>query len=190
MSEPAGKQPQGPPTRPPTRGWFQFYRAQIFFIGWFLFSILAFAVVLNFDAVTLHLVNPYTQWIARAAGVILDLFGEETSVRGTLLSSSRFAVNIYHGCNGVLATSIYLSAVLGFPSTWREKALGFAVGIPAIQMINMARILSLYYIGIYWPNFFELAHGYVWQSIVILLSMVVWIFWAERFVQIPAGKAA
>ncbi len=200
MSEPSGTGRQGPPTQPPeqpgrapktaTQGWFRLYRTQIFFIGGFLTSLLAFAFVLNFDVVTLHLVNPYTEWIARASAVILDLFGEQTSVRGTLLSSPRFAVNIYHGCNAVLATSIYLSAVLGFPSTWREKALGFALGIPAIQIINLVRIVSLYYIGIYWPNFFELAHGYVWQSIVILLSMVVWIFWAERFVQVPARKPA
>ena len=200
MTEPRGMGPPEAPTQSPgplgqapetpKRGWFPLYRTQIFFIGGFLASILAFAFVLNFEVVTLHLINPYTGWIARASGVVLDLFGEQTSVRGTLLSSPRFSVNIYHGCNGVLATSIYLSAVLGFPSTWREKALGFAVGIPAIQIINMVRILSLYYIGIYWPNFFELAHGYVWQSIVILLSMVIWIFWAERFVQVPAGKPA
>lgn len=185
------EQDQGTPGQAPEtpgRGWFQSYRTQIFFIGGFLLSIMAFAWVLNFEVVTLQIINPYTEWIARASGVILNVFGEQTSVRGTLLTSPRFSVNIYHGCNAVLATSIYLSAVLGFPSTWREKALGFAVGIPAIQIINMARILSLYYIGIYWPKFFELAHGYVWQSVVILFSMVVWIYWAERFVQVPARK--
>jgi exosortase H (IPTLxxWG-CTERM-specific) len=186
VSDAVGAGDAGPGARPPGPGWFRLYRQQIFFIGGFLLSILAFAVVLNFEAVTLHITNPYTGWIARASGAILSLFGEQTTVRGTLLSSPRFSVNIYHGCNGVLATSIYLSAVLGFPSTLKEKALGFAVGIPAIQIINMVRILSLYYIGIYWPKFFELAHGYVWQSVVILLSMVVWIFWAERFVQVPA----
>ena len=49
------------------------------------------------------------------------------------------------------------------------------------QAINMARIVSLYYIGIWWPHFFQVAHGYVWQSLVILFAMVLWIFWAERF---------
>ncbi len=155
------------------------------FVGAFLVSILTFATVLHFDFVTLHLVGPYTEQLAHVSAAFLNLLGESTSVRGTLLTSPRFSVNIYHGCNGVLATSIYLSAVLAFPSRWREKAIGFAVGIPAIQLINMLRILSLYYIGIYWPDFFQLAHGYVWQSIVILLSMVVWIFWAERFVKLP-----
>ena len=48
----------------------------------------------------------------------------------------------------------------------------------------MVRILSLYYIGVFWPRFFRAAHGYVWQSIVILLSMVIWIYWAERFARL------
>jgi exosortase H (IPTLxxWG-CTERM-specific) len=165
--------------------WFRHYRTQVLFVSVFLVSILAFATVLHFDFVTLRFVNPYTEVLARASGVFLNLLGENTSVRGTLLTSPRFSVNIYHGCNGVLATSIYLSAVLAFPSRWREKAIGFALGIPAIQVINMLRILSLYYIGIFWPDFFQMAHGYVWQSIVILFSMVIWIFWAERFVQLP-----
>jgi exosortase H (IPTLxxWG-CTERM-specific) len=167
------------------RGWLRSNRTQVTFVGVFLACILGFAGLLNIDAVRAHGTNPLTGVIARFSGAVLNLFGEEASVRGTLLTSPRFSVNIYHGCNGVLATSIYLSAVLAFPSRWREKAIGFALGIPAIQLINLLRILSLYYIGIHWPRFFQLAHGYVWQSIVILLSMVVWIFWAERFVRVP-----
>ena len=165
------------------------YRVPITFSGLFLGSVLTFALLLHFDRVTLNLVHPYTERIARTAGFILALFGEETRVEGTLLSSPRFSVNIYHGCNGLLATSIYLSAVLAFPSSYRAKVIGAAIGIPAIQAINMVRILSLFYIGIYWPDLFRAAHGYVWQSIVILLSMVVWIFWAERFVRF-SGDAA
>jgi exosortase H (IPTLxxWG-CTERM-specific) len=171
-------------------GWLRRNRQPITFVGVFLGSILAFALFLQFDAVTVHLVQPYTEGIARVAGGFLTLLGEQTHVDGTLLSSPRFAVNIYHGCNAVLATSIYLSAVLAFPSSLREKAIGFALGVPAIQIINMIRILSLYFIGIHWPDIFGVAHGYVWQSIVILLSMVVWIFWAERFVRFHQRAAS
>jgi len=165
-------------------------RREVRFLGTFLGAVLAFAFVLQFDAVTLHLVHPYTERIARVAAFALNRMGEEAQVKGTLLSSPRFAVNIYHGCNGILATSIYAAAVLAFPSTWAQKGIGVALGIPAIQLINMARILSLYYIGIHWPRFFAAAHGYVWQSIVILLSMAVWIFWAEGFVRSPDRAAA
>ena len=169
--------------------WLRRNRRPITFLGFFAGSVLGFALFLQFDAVTIHLVQPYTERLAHVAAAILNVFGEGAAVSGTLLRSPRFAVNIYHGCNGVLATAIYLSAVLAFPSRWRDKAVGAAIGIPAIQAINMARIVSLYYIGIHWPDFFAAAHGYVWQSIVILLSMVIWIFWAERFVRLSDRPA-
>ena len=172
-----------------SRGWLLRNRQQALFVGLFLAWILAFAILLQFDRVTLDLVEPSTEQIARGAGILLGLLGEETTVQGTLLSSPRFAVNIYHGCNGVLVTSIYAAAVLAFPAAWRERAVGLALGIPFIQVINMARILSLYYIGIFWPRLFAAAHGYVWQSIVILVSMVAWIFWVERFVRFDRDAA-
>lgn len=164
--------------------WVRRHRRSLVFLALFTGWILAFALFLQFDRVTIGLVRPYTEGIARVAGGILDLFGEQTSVHGTLLQSPRYRVNIYHGCNGLLATSIYAAAVLAFPATWRQRGIGLGIGMLAIQAINMLRIVSLYYIGIYFPQLFAVAHGYVWQSIVILLSMVVWIFWAERFVQI------
>lgn len=169
----------------PVQDWLRRNRESISFIAIFGLSILGFALLFQFRWVNEHWVNPYTERIARASGFFLNVLGEETRVNGTLLTSARpFAVNIYTGCNGLLATSIYLSAVLAFPAPWRSRAIGAALGIPAIQLINMVRILSLYYIGVFWPRIFRAAHGYVWQSIVILLSMVVWIYWAERFARL------
>ncbi len=169
--------------------WLRRNRQPVVFISVFLGSVLGFALFLQFDAVTLYLVQPYTERIARVAALCLNALGEDARVSGTLLRTPRFSVNIYHGCNGVLATSIYVAAVLAFPSSLREKAIGVAIGVPAIQLINMVRILSLYYIGIHWPDLFGAAHGYVWQSLVVLLSMVVWILWAERFVRLPDRQA-
>lgn len=161
----------------------------VVFVGLFLAWVLLFALLLQTEWVVLRFVNPFTEGVARVAGLLLDGLGERTRVEGTHLSSPRFAVNIYHGCNGVLATSIFAAAVLAFPATWRERGLGLLLGIPVIQVVNMARIISLYYIGIHWPRLFAAAHGYVWQSIVILLSMVLWIVWAERIVHHPDPAA-
>jgi exosortase H (IPTLxxWG-CTERM-specific) len=164
--------------------WMRRNREAMSFVAIFALAVIGFSLVLQFDWVTIHLVGPYTEGIASVAGFVLDRFGEQTAVSGTRLASSRFSVNIYHGCNGLLATSIYVAAVLAFPSTLRQKGIGVGIGIPAIQIINLVRIVALYYTGVFWPNFFAVAHGYVWQSIVILFTMLVWIYWAERFVRL------
>ncbi len=45
----------------------------------------------------------------------------------------------------------------------------------------MVRIISLFYIGIYFPDLFNDAHIFIWQSLVILAGVALWITWAQHF---------
>ncbi len=130
------------------------------------------------------IVDPYTAFIARSAGAILRVFGEDLTVRGCLLTSPRFSVSIFNGCNGLITTLILVAGVLAFPATWRAKLIGVVGGIFGVQVINMIRIVSLYYIGVFFPKYFNDAHVVVWQTIVILAGIALWVSWAN-FVAIP-----
>lgn len=130
-----------------------------------------------------HFVVPYTTFIARASGAVLAVFGEKITVTGCQLNSPRFAVTIYNGCNGLITSLIFISGVLAFPARWRAKLLGAAGGLLAIQLINLVRIISLFYIGVYLPRFFNQSHIFIWQSIVILSGVALWVAWAHRFAE-------
>jgi exosortase H (IPTLxxWG-CTERM-specific) len=147
-----------------------------------------FLVILGsgFAAIALHPVNdnfvvPYTALIARVSGAILNLFGEQATVSQCIVSSPRFAVEIYNGCNGLITSLILVSGVLAFPARWTAKVIGVVGGLLAIQIINLVRIISLFYIGVFFPAFFNDAHVFIWQSVVILAGVGLWIFWASRF---------
>lgn len=140
----------------------------------------------SFTVVALQSVNdavvvPYTAFIARFSGAVLRLFGESATVSGCVVSSPRFAVTIFNGCNGLITSLIFISGVLAFPARWPAKLIGVVGGLAAIQLINMVRIVSLFYIGIYFPALFNDAHIFIWQSIVILAGVGLWIAWAHRF---------
>ena len=157
------------------------------FIIIFLACLAVFSVVLRLSVVDTHFTVPVTGLVARASSAVLNLFGVDTTVDGTILrGSSGFAVNILNGCNGVYIMAILISAVIAFPSTWRQKLAGLAAGIAGIQIVNVARIVSLYVIGLKRPDLFEAAHLYVWQAAVIVLSIAIWIVWAERVARRPA----
>lgn len=140
----------------------------------------AFTVV-AFRPVNDSFVVPYTTLVARVSGSVLGWMGEEITVRGCDLSSPRFAVKIYNGCNGLITTLIFVAGVLAFPARWPAKLWGVLGGIVAIQAINLVRIVSLYYIGVFLPKFFNQSHIFVWQSIVILFGVGLWVTWAHRF---------
>ena len=146
----------------------------------FIVSLGIFSLLFQLDAMDRFVVVPLTTLSARVASVILNLFGMQTSVDGTVLSGADgFSVNILKGCDGSYVMAIVVAAVLAFPSTWKEKGIGLALGIPGVQIVNLVRIVSLYYIGVKQPALFEQFHIYVWQTGVIIVSMAIWIFWAE-----------
>jgi exosortase H (IPTLxxWG-CTERM-specific) len=141
---------------------------------------------ISFTVIALKPVNdafvvPYTTLIAKASGNVLQLFGEDITISGCLLRSPRFAVTIYNGCNGLITSLIFVSGVLAFPARWSAKLIGVVGGLLAIQIINLVRIISLFYIGIFLPQFFNQSHIFIWQSLVILAGVTLWIVWAHTF---------
>ena len=133
-------------------------------------------------------VNRYTTFVAHEAKVALNALGEGAVVRGQVLSSPRFAVSIYNGCNGLEALLIFCSGVLAFPAPPARKVLGLLAGFLVIQVANVVRIVSLFYVGVFRPAWFQASHVFVWQSLIILLGVVMWLFWVHRYGLAPAER--
>lgn len=154
--------------------------------------LILFLVILavSFTVIALRPVNdsvvvPYTAFVARMSAVVLSILGEDITVDGVVLRSPRFAVTIYNGCNGLITSLVFVSGVLAFPSRLGAKVVGVVAGLLAIQIINLIRIISLFYIGIFLPQFFNQSHVFVWQSLVILAGVALWVVWARRFAAPP-----
>jgi exosortase H (IPTLxxWG-CTERM-specific) len=128
-----------------------------------------------------HAIEPFTAGVARASGAVLDLLGQNVRMNGTIVRNARFAVNIRNGCNGVETMLIFLAAVLAYPAPWKSRLTGLALGFVAIQAINLIRVVALFLTGVYFPKLFDTSHTVIWQTIVILFGVLLWIFWANRF---------
>jgi exosortase H (IPTLxxWG-CTERM-specific) len=103
-------------------------------------------------------------------------------------------VSIEAGCNGVEATIVLVAAMLAFPSSWAMKFWGIALGFLAVQGVNLLRIVSLFFIGQWNFKVFEFAHLYMWQALIMLDVLVVWLLWmrvvAKRDKPTPPPGAA
>jgi archaeosortase B (VPXXXP-CTERM-specific) len=165
-------------------------------ILWIVFGIL-FAVVLQ---IATHFnsgsadgyLNPIHKALTYATAYplvgILKLFGLEVTLETTFMNTinSMFVVfgpvntptyrfEIIYECTGIYAWIVYSAAVLAYPTTIKNRLLGFALGIPAIYIVNMVRFICLSIIGAFWPAAFEFAHAYLWQ--VIIIGFVIFMFW-------------
>ena len=131
-------------------------------------------------------VVPWTNTLARVSAGLVTLFDPDVVSNGKVLrsTSNNFAVSIEAGCNGVEATLVLLAAMLAFPASWSRKAIGLAAGIAAVQGLNVIRVISLFYLGQWNRDVFEWAHLYVWQALIMLDVLIVWLLWVRT---LPRG---
>jgi exosortase H (IPTLxxWG-CTERM-specific) len=155
-------------------------RREITFLALFVVLLGGSFTLISVNWVNDHAIEPFTGGVASLSGAVLNLLGQHVALRGTVIQGPHFAVNIRNGCNGVEAMLIFLAAVLAFPAPWRWRLGGLVLGMLAIQVVNLVRVVSLYLTGAYLPRLFDASHSVIWQSVVILFGVLLWIFWANR----------
>ena len=99
-------------------------------------------------------------------------FEDSTSRR----PGSRFS--IVRGCDAMEATALFVAAAIAFPAPILRRLLGVVAGVLALAGVNLVRIVSLYYVGVYWRDWFDDAHIEIWQPAFIVIAIVFWITWA------------
>jgi exosortase H (IPTLxxWG-CTERM-specific) len=155
-------------------------RRSLLFLARFLLYLLVFYAVVASHPVNDHMIVPFTAAVARVSGALLNTLGEPVTVSGTEIRSASFSVNIENGCNGVETALLLAAAVLAFPAGWRQRVVGFLLGFAAIQVVNLARVVSLVWIGRHRPALFDSSHTVLWQSAVVLFGVLLFLFWASR----------
>ena len=111
---------------------------------------------------------------------MLSALGENVQSKGAVLFNKEFSVSIKKGCDAVLPILLYVSAILAFPVTWKAKTSGILVGISLLLFINLIRIISLFWIGKYHPDYFNFFHLDVWQVVFIFLGILFWWVWIKK----------
>ena len=137
------------------------------------------------------LVIPWTEGLARLSAGLVTIFDPNVAAAGRILQSTRngFAVSIEAGCNGVEAALILICAMVAFPAPWKHRLVGIAIGLAAVQALNVVRVVSLFYLGQWNERAFEWAHLYLWQALVMLDVLIVWLIWIRSLPPRPAPIA-
>ena len=141
-----------------------------------------------------NLVKPYINGVAWVCGVLIKLFGGDAVVTEAVIrsQSNGFAVEIANGCSGLEVGTLLGAAVIAFGSiSFRKRLIGFFACSLAIILINTIRVISLFYLGQYSKPLFDWAHLYIWDVLIILDGIVVYILWIKWSLgSLPSKHAA
>jgi exosortase H (IPTLxxWG-CTERM-specific) len=137
----------------------------------------------------------FTASLVTISAALIHLCGGKAQVFGPVLMSpaSGFSVQVENGCNAINVTILLWSAILVYPAPWLEKLKGLAAGTLALHALNLLRIVTLYYLGQYNRSWFDFAHLYLWESLIVLDTLAIFWAWAifvrRRAAQLPATAA-
>ena len=128
-----------------------------------------------------HVVQPFTRGLATLSAALVTPFDDSVTAQGRVLQfeDSGFGVSIESGCNGVEAMIVLLAAVLAYPASWRARGLALVAGFFAIQVLNLARIISLLYLGNWNTEVFTWVHLYLWPVLIMLDVLVVFLLYLQ-----------
>ncbi|MCS6902820.1 MAG: exosortase H [Candidatus Bipolaricaulota bacterium] len=159
-------------------------RNKLIIRAWTVFALMigAFTTLLLF----LNLYTGFDAWLNRVTALMLAgalwLLGANGQAIGTVVTSKIFSAEIITECTAIFPLMIFLAAVIAYPSGWKKKLWGILLGVPAILFVNLIRLVTLFYIGYWFPSVFETAHLLVWQSLIIFFAVLFWLIWVELFV--------
>jgi exosortase H (IPTLxxWG-CTERM-specific) len=153
----------------------------------FLVLLIVFSCLLSLKLIKQYFYNPVTTLIASQAAWILNTLGMKVHANGIIISGEGFSVKILANCNAIFEIMLFLSAIIAFPALLKEKVFGGVLGTILIYLLNLLRVVLLFLIGAYSPQFFEGTHIYVAQSTFIVMVAIFWLFWAGKWVRsVPA----
>lgn len=151
------------------------------FFALFLFLQLSLFGLNMLNWVQQHIVLPWTALLARMCATLVIWFDSSAAASGKVLWNqvTGFGVSIEPGCNGIEACIVLFAAIMAFPSTWRHKLMGLMAGFVAVQALNVVRVISLFYLGQWNTAVFDFAHEFLWQGLIMLDVLVVWLLWVR-----------
>lgn len=124
----------------------------------------------------------YLSWNAHLAAFWLQALGYPVEVVATSITSAEFSVNIRRGCDAIEPIALLICAILAFPVLpLRLKWPALIFGSLSLFVLNLVRIISLFLVGVYVPQAFNLMHVQIWQTafiVLAILAFILWLLWA------------
>jgi len=155
------------------------YRREIRFVLIFV-TVYTIAQSLYFFSRPLNIPTAFQELNARVSVLMVNLLHpqEEAIANGITISSGGFSLQISWGCEGIEGMFLIIAALTAFTMRRRDKYVGMVTGIVFLYVLNIIRIVILYFTVKYHPALFDIMHIYVGQTFIIFFGVLFFMVWA------------
>lgn len=91
------------------------------------------------------------------------------------------AMEINESCSGFKQMYQVLVLFLLFPGPWKNKLWYIPMGMFAMLITNIIRVVLLSVAMIYWPEHWDFIHLWVLRPVYYVVIFLLWVLWVEKF---------
>ena len=164
-------------------------KPRIVFVARFVAALVGLYAIVALNQVNDYVIVPFTEIIASGSAAVLRSVESGVFAAGTVIRSPRFAIDVQNGFNGVEAVILLCAAILAFPATLRSRLVGLAIASVTIELLNVVRLSSLFWLGEHHRAIYDFVHVAVWQSLVILAAISIFVLWSWKFAEKPLAES-
>ena len=157
--------------------WLRAKNPLIQFVIGFLLIMNLYYLLTTFNELHSLLFKPILVSTAFLGSKLLNLLGQHTFSVNSVIKSDVYSLEMGRGCDALEPMIIFTAAVVAFPISPKFKFLGIVFGCIAIFSLNFIRVITLFLIGLYFPDWFNFFHLDFWQVFFILLAICSWFIW-------------
>ena len=126
-------------------------------------------------ALTRNTANASAWVINKILGIPVQVTEVNLGYKWHLHSAKKDGVRIAHPCNAFELYCLYVGFIVAFANVPLTRKWKFAVlGLLALYLFNILRVVLLFYVSGKWPDFFDFMHKYLFQAGAYILMFGLW----------------
>jgi len=115
---------------------------------------------------------------------------KQATASGQRILSPQGSLSILKGCEGTETLFLLAAAIAAFRAPWKDKLKGLLLGTSLVYCLNQARIVALFFASQQSRHWFDMLHGYIAPSLIIVLSALFFLWWANTATADEPAQAA
>lgn len=121
---------------------------------------------------------PLCHAAAAPTRAVLRCLGQDASGTGRVVATPEHSFVVVYACTSLPATVLFVSAVAAFPAAAIWKLGGIFAGVLILYAVNIVRLVVLFFVKAHHPELYERVHLAVWQSVLVILAVALFLGWA------------
>ncbi len=137
--------------------------------------------IFGFQVITPGLEIWFAHSIFITSSWIVDTFIPVKLLNNTFYFFNQCSITINTSCSGVKQILQFAVLMLLFPGPWKHKSWYIPLGILAVYITNVMRIVGLCIVMDNWPSQWHFAHNYPFRVIFYVVIFILWAIWNDHF---------